>query len=71
MGLRVTFMQTGWIVFWLFVNESVVTENFFARREENLSHNTWYHIGLIFSLENGMKIYRDGIKVKGLLLLTY
>ena len=71
MGIRVIFTQTGWVVFWLFVNESIVTKNFFGRREENLSHNTWYHIGLTFSLENGMKVYRDGKEVKKLLLLTY
>ena len=42
MGFRVIFMHhTGAIVFWLFVNESVVTKNFFARRYENLSPDTW------------------------------
>ena len=65
MGFRVIFMHhTGAIVFWLFVNESVVTKNFFARRDENLSPDTWYHIGLSSSLENGMKVYRDGEKVR-------
>ena len=70
-GYRVKFTQTGGIVYWLFVNESILTENFFARREDNLSHNTWYHIGLSFSLENGMNIYRDGNKVKDLFSLKF
>ena len=70
-GFRVKFTQTGGIVYWLFVNESILVENFFTRREDNLSHNTWYHIGLSFSLENGMKIYRDGEKVTELLLPTF